>query len=1138
MDSLHDCPVTLDIGRVLHFWHQVEFFIPFDLQQQVLEARDADWSVRSWPLHDLPEGPGMLWTVQVPEDRRLTGFDIYLGVFDKSVLTEIVRDALSGIAEYDQEERTDLEGLTCMARIKAGPSGEASLGEVSVSTTPWALGRVQANGLAGLDFAAFQDSIEILKQELLQFRTGGTVPPESPASGKPALTGDDLKALLVLFQRWAGYVPQTRQARHPVLVIRANTVESRRQNPTTLVPREPIPAEEDEPEDAAAEPEIDILNSFFATDIARAIRSLKQQETCTALQAYLSPVPKERRLNLYSAEGRAHIRATLAPGRLPAGHWPDEPAHSMSLMQQFAINSLLDRLDLGGIFSVNGPPGTGKTTLLRDVFAELITRRARVLAGLSTPQDAFTGRHRVEFRDRSSASVSTLRDDLAGFEMVVASSNNAAVENLSRDLPKTKALGKNAWRDRHGGAGIGYLQTVAHNIAAEAGKRGYRDLSGEDGRGDDIPWGLIAATLGRKANRSRFATGLGQDGSSKDPRPKGFDPTRHQSLWNWRKRTDLPTFAAARTAFMTADQAVTRRIDAMQRFAALEVRLRGQTLETFSIHQDAAHRQAQATVASAQAELDRLTRAITLHTSQLAILDEQERTIAADRPARWTRWLHAERERRCKTELEPVRDQKKSELAALYQAQGSQPTAEAALVSARLDLADRATALADRLAEWQALQAEWSALSASFPQIRFPDSDAALDDPRWQIDGLWRDDTLNRLRSQLFAAALGLHEAWLAEVLQQNGGFGGNVVAVSKLLSGTRLSDSKDALAIWQSLFMIVPVVSSTFASIATQFRELGPESIGWLFIDEAGQAVPQAAVGALWRAKRAVVVGDPMQIEPVFTVPVGLIEALAGAAGLTGGARVGPHQISVQTLADGANDLGAWVPDGEETQWIGSPLRVHRRCVDPMFTIANAIAYQDKMIFFDPDNPQSRLPPPDTLDLGPSAWVGLGGIACDRQVVPDQVTLACQAVQLLYRRTGKLPDLYVISPFRRIKRALIERIADLKQWPQDCHPKIGDLKDWCRTRIGTVHTFQGKEESVVLMVLGCDGKSAGAAQWTASKPNLLNVALTRARHRFFLIGDEALWAGRPNFSAASGQLPRITPAVFLERARGDAPAP
>jgi superfamily I DNA and/or RNA helicase len=99
-------------------------------------------------------------------------------------------------------------------------------------------------------------------------------------------------------------------------------------------------------------------------------------------------------------------------------------------------------------------------------------------------------------------------------------------------------------------------------------------------------------------------------------------------------------------------------------------------------------------------------------------------------------------------------------------------------------------------------------------------------------------------------------------------GFGANIFTINKLLSNQRLENPGQSLLIWQSLFMIVPVISTTFASLARQFRDLKPDSIGWLFVDEAGQAVPQAAVGGLWRAKRVIVVGDPLQIEPVFTLP------------------------------------------------------------------------------------------------------------------------------------------------------------------------------------------------------------------------------------------------------------------------------
>ncbi|WP_230371727.1 AAA domain-containing protein [Paludibacterium denitrificans] len=73
---------------------------------------------------------------------------------------------------------------------------------------------------------------------------------------------------------------------------------------------------------------------------------------------------------------------------------------------------------------------------------------------------------------------------------------------------------------------------------------------------------------------------------------------------------------------------------------------------------------------------------------------------------------------------------------------------------------------------------------------------------------------------------------------------------------------------LWDALFFVVPVVSTTLASFDRLFVGMGKNSLGWLLIDEAGQATPQSAAGAIWRSQRAVIVGDPLQIEPVFTVP------------------------------------------------------------------------------------------------------------------------------------------------------------------------------------------------------------------------------------------------------------------------------
>jgi hypothetical protein len=1137
-------------GRILRFWHRVEFFIPFDLEQQVMDAPDAEWAVQSWSVAALRRAAHPLWEPRLPAGRELTGFDVYFGVFDKSLLADVTRQVLRASMTPDetveQEERGALEGLTCMAKLRMGPAGEPGLDDVSVSTAPWALGQIQHTGrLDALHFAAFEDGIEDLKEALLEFRRTRPVAwtrvagRADPVMVPVPLSAEELLTLQALFEDWTGFRPAAGRDGVAAIVIRARSVE---ENPKKRGanarmgaernggPRCAADGDEDDDDDGpdTEEIEVEILNSFFARDIAYAIGSLEQGTLSPALRAYLAPLPEECRIDLYTASGRETILAALAPRRLPSAHWPGEPAHAMSLMQQFAINSLFERLEPGGVFSVNGPPGTGKTTLLRDVFAELITRRARALAGLSRAREAFADVVSVDFQDEGRCAVARLRPELTGFEMVVASSNNAAVENLSRDLPKSKALGKTGktpWRDAQGGARVGYLRTVAHNIAARTAKGDYEKLDA-----DDAPWGLVACVLGRKRNRTDFAFRLASDAGREKWAVKGFEPALHQSIWTWREKYAGPGFAAARAAFIAADRAVAQRSASLDRYAAVCLHLRGRSRAAFCA--DAADGVAQAVQAreAAQAALARLDVEQVLCGRQLDALREELRLLERTRPAWWLRWLRRERERAFQAgQADNVRQQR-AWLARRREAEAALPDGRRRLQDAVADHARAQRALAEREQEWETLQREREALAGQFPRMAHPDDAAALEDPDWQIQGFWHDETLDTLRSELFVAALALHEAWLAEVLQNGGGFGGNLVAVNRLLGGKRLLQREHAQAIWQSLFMVVPVVSSTFASIATQFRDLGPDSLGWLFIDEAGQAVPQAAVGALWRARRAVVVGDPLQIEPVFTVPIKLIEALARNARLPSGRPVEPHLASVQNLADEANALGARIQVDGNDKWIGSPLRVHRRCVDPMFTIANQIAYRGKMIYFDQHDPALRLPPPDSVDVGPSAWVDIGGTAQDRQAVPEQIELVCRAIVELSLRTGGLPALYVISPFRRIKEAVARRLATV-DWPAGSRPSRRTLRDWCRTRIGTVHTFQGKEESMVWMVLGCDDQTRGAAGWAAGKPNLFNVALTRAKHRFFLIGDAGLWGGLSHFADASpALLPRIRPDVFLRR--------
>ncbi len=161
------------------------------------------------------------------------------------------------------------------------------------------------------------------------------------------------------------------------------------------------------------------------------------------------------------------------------------------------------------------------------------------------------------------------------------------------------------------------------------------------------------------------------------------------------------------------------------------------------------------------------------------------------------------------------------------------------------------------------------------------------------------------------------------------------------------------APALFQTLFLLVPVLSSTFASVGRLLKDITqPGVIGTLVVDEAGQAQPQMALGALYRSRRAVIVGDPKQVEPVVTDDLILLRKAYQDPTLK------PYKkktLSVQAFADGLNRFGTYLDNGTEyPEWVGCPLLVHRRCISPMYDISNEISYNGIM------KQQTRPPKPE----------------------------------------------------------------------------------------------------------------------------------------------------------------------------------
>lgn len=1015
---------TTNTNRLLSYWHTLEHFSPASVPN----------GCRKW-VEKLP------WKeVQKHSNpSKCFQYTFYFGVFPLNEVTEFVQEYF-----HSQEETPNLPtAKVCYASLKVDEQGLYIQDTFGLSTMPWALSQLKEHKL---NMELPLDEFRKRERRIADHLVDGFL--------KEPLTREGVK------QIQAYLLDELPWRELPSAAIYLRTEERERKQ-----------SKSDEEEEVTC----DLLNSFYLEDLERIAKSLQTEKLPKAFQDYLTGCLGRadigKRINL--SDHPAVLQSCLTPEYYPDGCWPSP--YCASLMQQFAINRVMDDLSgkkQEGLFSVNGPPGTGKTTLLRDIIAAILVQRAHHMIQFDEPAKAFT---KLEETKKSEGYVPFIYEPHASIcdgGIVVASSNNGAVENISKELPLKKEI--KGYADR-----LGYFRTVSEGCV------------------DPEHWGLIAAVMGSKKNQRKLIDAIWNKS------PKARKQTLYQSLRDTQQAPTQAQWQETVTSFRNKLQAVRRekqRLMEGMKEAAQWTDL-PRMVEEADRH-----------VLDELQELEKLIQGKQTFLSETQAGNERQRMVLEEarreqeqvlqsRPHWLSYWISREKRVSYQARLEAVA----SKIERLTQ----QVREHDELLQVH---EQRLSVQRTKLKQVQGERERYAPLMEVCAELKGAYTDASfchkINTREAQENSPWYSEELKKLESELFVEAMKVNECFLLMANQTSdrnisGRIETTLDRFFKFLKSGEDLNEQQIRAMWNTFWLVIPVVSSTFASIQRMFGNLGPGSIPWLFIDEAGQAVPQAAAGALWRCKRAVVVGDPFQIEPVVTTPDAIIKELGNHFDLKWEQM--DSTLSVQRMADRVNRYG-WTMNDD---WVGSPLRVHRRCTDPMFSIANEIAYAGMMY--------NSTPSASTKLLMETAFVDVRGnveAGCRHYVTAQGEVIRKMILDEIDRQQA-LPDLFVISPFSEIPSKLRSELekplkAAVANLPQQMNDK--KVNDWLDTHIGTVHTFQGKQAEGVILCLGLDSTKEGAAQWAASKPNLLNVALTRAKLRFVAVGDGQIWLGKPYF--------------------------
>ena len=379
------------------------------------------------------------------------------------------------------------------------------------------------------------------------------------------------------------------------------------------------------------------------------------------------------------------------------------------------------------------------------------------------------------------------------------------------------------------------------------------------------------------------------------------------------------------------------------------------------------------------------------------------------------------------------------------------------------------------LAGFAAAEAEWRDGREHAASVDDEALTRALDDAESAV----HDASRTLLATKIHAAAWAGRRRIL-DLLTARDGKRGDWPQLGRVLGRSGTSTGEPAVAGW------------AVTSLSARRFPPDPALFDLVVIDEASQCAIPHVLPLLFRARRALVIGDPMQLTHIT--------------------QTSPHREALIRRGNGLRSV--WLEKQRlayrrhsafhaAEQAAGGTLLLdeHFRCHPYIAAISNEFFYDGELTVLTDTRGRPALSSRSAVIwtdvVGRAAHPPFGG----SWINENEIRKVLESVRYLLGQLPPKATVGVVTPFAPQADVLRKRLRPY---------------DEKRLRIGTVHTFQGGERDVmVFSLVAGEGMHPGAVAWVGEQLNLWNVAITRARSHLIVVGDKKLWRQRGGVGAA-----------------------